>query len=599
MKKKKMKTPPLGKRLLAYMLFIVAVFLATVSYQQWRVDQKRHWEQAQHVEAITLNRSLSGNYLAARFAASVDDLHSASYYYDHSLDATKDKEFVMQHALPAAIGAGDLAQALRLAGTMDLNKPSLNAQLGVMAVLVDGFKRQDAEKVAKNLPLMRDDGFGRLLSPLIVAWASVLQNKPEEGIARLNQMEKDYPTVRPLVNAQKALIYEVGKKPEQAEKYFLQSLDDNLSLRSAWMIGQFYERQGNRDKALDIYRKMSEKIPDATLSQMALQRIQDDGLNKNPVATVVGDGVAAALYDVASVLYQESSPRMAVLYGQLAYYLTPQDPFVNLLLGDIFASSMVRNSAEAYYRSAAETHDLSVLAQLRLASLYESVGQTDEALDILQELRKNDLTKRQATTEIADMYRRQEEFSKAIPYYDEVIAGIDKPKESDWPIYYARAICLERGNKLEASEDDLHQALQLSPDQPEVLNYLAYTWADHGKNLDKALQMLQRALAGSPQDPYITDSVGWALYRLGRFEEAIPYLDTAAQGLPDDMTVNDHLGDAYWRVGRRLEAQFQWKRALKGATDKEKSQADAIRKKLIKGLPETSLTENIKTKLRG
>ncbi len=219
--KRRFRKPSLRTRAAIYALFTASAVLCAVSYKQWQDGQRRYWEQMQHVEAMKLNKSLSGNYLAARFAVAVDDLRSASHYYDRSLEYTKDKDFIIQRALPAAIGAGDIKEALRLSQGMDLKQPSLNAQLGVMVQLIDAFKRSDAAKVAELLPLMREEGFGRLLSPLIMTWSEALKQKPAEAVARLDQMEKEYPTVKPLINAQKAVVYEVQKKNDLAEKYFL------------------------------------------------------------------------------------------------------------------------------------------------------------------------------------------------------------------------------------------------------------------------------------------------------------------------------------------------------------------------------------------
>src|SRR5690606_3334786 len=180
------------------------------------------------------------------------------------------------------------------------------------------------------------------------------------------------------------------------------------------------------------------------------------------------------------------------------------------------------------------------------------------AIALLEEMGKDSIIRRNAMTEMADIHRRDADFKAAIPYYTKAIETIETPSESDWPLYYARGICYERAKEWDKAEADLQTALKLSPQQPEVLNYLAYSWADSGKNLDQALDMLQNALAGAPDDPYITDSVGWALYKIGRFQDAVPYLEAAVQQLPADPTINDHLGDIYWRVGRKVEARFQW-----------------------------------------
>jgi tetratricopeptide (TPR) repeat protein len=115
-----------------------------------------------------------------------------------------------------------------------------------------------------------------------------------------------------------------------------------------------------------------------------------------------------------------------------------------------------------------------------------------------------------------------------------------------------------------------------------VLNYLGYTWIDRGENLEQGMELLQRALKQRPDDGAITDSVGWAYYRLGKYDLAVEYLERAIQLKADDATIVDHLGDAYWHVGRRREARFQWERALAGKPEPDR--IDIIKRKLVEGL---------------
>jgi Flp pilus assembly protein TadD len=156
----------------------------------------------------------------------------------------------------------------------------------------------------------------------------------------------------------------------------------------------------------------------------------------------------------------------------------------------------------------------------------------------------------------------------------------------DWPLYYARGVAEERSHRWAEAERDLQYALKLSPDQPQVLNYLGYSWVDQGRNLPQAVAMLEKARALSPYDGYIVDSVGWAYFRLGRYRDASKTLEQAVLLVPGDATINEHLGDAYWMTGRRLDAHFQWNHALAfGAIDKQKTE---IEKKIQSGLTITA-----------
>ena len=206
----------------------------------------------------------------------------------------------------------------------------------------------------------------------------------------------------------------------------------------------------------------------------------------------------------------------------------------------------------------------------------------EAAVEVLSQLAKVYPDLPDVHLSLADTLRQLERFEEATPAYDHAIELIGEPERRHWPIYFSRGITLERTDRWDEAERDFRFALELEPDQPQVLNYLGYSLVELKTNLDEALDMIERAVEGRPNDGYITDSLGWVLYRLGRYDEAVVHMERAAELMPVDPIINDHLGDVYWAVGRQLEAQFQWRRAL--SFDPEPQEADRIRRKLEVGL---------------
>ena len=166
------------------------------------------------------------------------------------------------------------------------------------------------------------------------------------------------------------------------------------------------------------------------------------------------------------------------------------------------------------------------------------------------------------------------------------VALFEEDAEAQWLVYFSRGITHEREDRWPEAEADFRKALELRPDQPQVLNYLGYSMVEMQENLDEALDMIERAVAAQPDSGYIVDSLGWVLYRLGRYDEALVQMERAVELLPVDPVVNDHLGDVYWAVGRKREAEFQWHRALSFIELGESNDAepDRIRRKLEIGL---------------
>ena len=206
---------------------------------------------------------------------------------------------------------------------------------------------------------------------------------------------------------------------------------------------------------------------------------------------------------------------------------------------------------------------------------------------MLQQLTRSHGTLPSVHSALGDALRAQDDFKAAIKSYDKAIELTPDSNPQRWVLYYARGIAEERLGNGEASERDFRAALEINPDQPQVLNYLGYSLVEQGRNLDEALNMIERAVAASPDSGYIVDSLGWVLYRLGRYEEAVDQMERAVELVAVDPVLNDHLGDVYWSVGRQREAEFQWRRALSFVDPEDQdSEADPkrMRRKLEVGL---------------
>ena len=221
---------------------------------------------------------------------------------------------------------------------------------------------------------------------------------------------------------------------------------------------------------------------------------------------------------------------------------------------------------------------------MRAALNQQRLGRGDAAVVDLKKLVAADPGDSESWVALGDTYRAAEKYAEAITAYDAAEKAIVTPARRDWPMFYARAMAKERLKRLDDSEIDIQIALKLSPDQPELLNYLGYSWVDRGRKIPEALAMLEKARKLRPYDGYIVDSVGWAYYQLGDFEQAVVHIERAVELLPADPIIAEHLGDAYWRVGRKLEARFQWQHARDNKP--EPDDLKRIEDKIKNGMPE-------------
>jgi len=209
-------------------------------------------------------------------------------------------------------------------------------------------------------------------------------------------------------------------------------------------------------------------------------------------------------------------------------------------------------------------------------------GKHEAAIEVLEQLVKSHGNLASVHSALGDVLRQQERYGEAAKAYSQALKLIPEPSQGDWFLFYARGISYERDDQWDKAEADFLAALKLNPDQPQVMNYLGYSMLEKQIRLEDALEMIERAVKARPRDGYITDSLGWALYRLRRFDEAVGYMERAAELEPVDPIVSDHLGDALWAVGRKVEAKFQWQRAM--SFEPEDADAKRIRRKLEVGL---------------
>jgi Flp pilus assembly protein TadD len=258
-----------------------------------------------------------------------------------------------------------------------------------------------------------------------------------------------------------------------------------------------------------------------------------------------------------------------------------------LALGDILPGDRIEtlqkyDDAIAAYRDVRHDAPYWRLAAIQIAIDEARMDKNELATADLKKLSIESPDDIEVWTALGDAYRSGEHWADAAAAYDHAVKTLGAPAKKDWPLFYARAISEERSRRWDTAEADLMEALKLSPDEPQVLNYLGYSWVDQGRNIPQALGMLEKARQLKPFDGYIVDSVGWAYFKLGRYDDAAKTLEDAILLVPGDPTINDHLGDAFWRVGKKLDARFQWSHALAFGPDADEK--STLEKKLKDGL---------------
>jgi tetratricopeptide (TPR) repeat protein len=316
-------------------------------------------------------------------------------------------------------------------------------------------------------------------------------------------------------------------------------------------------------------------------------RLASGGQVPFSLVTSPKDGVAEVFYSLGQALAADTSADFVLLYARIAEYLSPRHIDATMMSAELLESLGQFDLATAAYKSVPRDHPSFAMAEMGRAESLRRAERFDAAVEVLDQLASQYPDLPLVHVSAGDLYRQLERFEEGAQAYDRALELYAAAGEDQWFVHYARAICFERIGEWEKAEADFRRALELNPEHPQVLNYLGYSLVEKQIKLDEALAMIELAVEKQPNSGYIVDSLGWVLYRLGRYEESIVHMERAAELMPVDPVVNDHLGDVLWAVGRFTEAEFQWKRALSFIdedTPEQDVDPDRIRRKLEVGL---------------
>ncbi|HTW50367.1 MAG TPA: tetratricopeptide repeat protein [Stellaceae bacterium] len=523
---------------------------------------------------------LYGDYLAGRHAEQMRDYPAAASWFEKAITADPNSPELISRTFLMAVGAGNFDRAQPLA-QQELKVDPTDALAGLV-MIVERLKANDDAGAVKYAAALPSDGVHRFVGPLALAWTRMATGDLQGADAALQQLDK-FNGFKPLKDFQLGLLYDFAGQVDKADSYYAKTLADNdqLNWRLTDAIANFYERHGKADKAKALYQKFIDQNIGSEIAQTVLSA-RPPGVPKAMINSAT-DGLAEAMFDLASVLNQTETIDLALIYDRYALWLQPDFRLAQLLLADVLSTQNEPAQSLAVLQAIPKNSPYSWSARLRAAADLEDLDRSDEAIAQLRAMAAEQPKTVGADIQLGDILRNKKRYDEAAAAYNEAIERSKADGIPDrWALFYDRGVSYERAGDWQKAEADLEQALALKPDQPLILNYLGYSWVDRGEKLDQGLKMIEKAVELRPEDGYIVDSLGWAHYRMGDYAGAVEYLERAVELVPSDSTINNHLGDAYWRTGRLTEARYQWRRALQFGPDKDDLQP--LETKLEKGL---------------
>ena len=531
-------------------------------------------------QGVTAGDTLAGNYLAGRQAQIEGDMDAAAVFFGAALLADPEEFALIRRTFLVYLSDGRMDEAHALAKRIiDLSDQDTFAAFSVATTHIASGRYEEARQILLKLNI---SGLNSYLVPLLMAWSYVGDGDTDQALAMLSPLSINQGT-KMLHDAHAALVNVAGGRLEEAEKLFgtLMESQGSMTIRTTELFGALYEQLGEFEKAAALYHGYVNEHGSSRYMTDAIKRAEQH--ESSGIASMTAqEGVAEAMYDMASSLRQQNSFETALLLGRFGLHLRPAFPSLKLMMGSTLESMGRYSDANEVYATIHPDVPYAWNAQLRIATNLDDMGDVDSAIATLKEMSKNNPDKSDPFIELGDVYRSAEKFEQAVENYNAAFARIPELSGRHWSLLYARGIALERSGEWELAEADFLKALEFRPEQPYVLNYLGYSWVEKGMNLDRASDMIRKAVALRPNDGYIVDSLGWVYYQLGDFSQAVTELERAVELLPDDSILNDHLGDAYWKVGRTREARFQWRRSL--SLEPDADTAPLIQSKIDSGM---------------
>ena len=541
---------------------------------------------AQSNDRIRVN-SLAGAFLAARVAETDADFDNAISFYTRALAFDPRNNSLKQNLMVALIASGEFDRALVYAG--DLKEVPEVERFSRVALAVDAFRKGDFGDAKFLLKLSLESDLDRLITSLMSAWAAYGAGEGDAAVEMAESLEG--PAWFDVFSAyHTALIGEGSGNYDAAKKAYQRIIANPATataapetfLRAIESYAGFLASGGDTKAALAMIDEV-ERVQLGRLDMTELRERLNAGEALRPLVGSAADGASEVLLNVGTALNRGGGEDFVRLYLRMALALRPDNVPALMQLAALAEQTDNAEEAVAFYERVPDSAPQKKLAELQLGLNLADLKRYDEATAHLEAVLARAPDDRRAFLALGSVYSSRMDYRAAANVYDRAVEAIGEPDRADWNIFYQRGIAYERLKEWEKAEPNFFKALDLYPDQPQVLNYLGYSWVDMDRNLERGLELIRKAVELRPSDGYIVDSLGWAYYRLGRYDEAAKELERAVSLMPDDPILNDHLGDAYWRVGRRLEARFQWNHARD--LDPEPDLLAEVFKKLKDGLP--------------
>ena len=519
--------------------------------------------------------SYYGSLLAGQIAKYNNENKIASKYYRFANQKNPKNNDILELSLMSSILSGDIKLALEDLEKYGNNLSIKNSKISQLLKFIKYIKNENYKKALNLLNKNEEIIITSKVQPIIKAWLADSFSNAKSEIDQFEYKSNGL-VMSDIYFIHLALINNFYKDKQNAINIFEKTLNSGIDNRLRHMF--FYRNLiENKIEENKIIKSFVNKNPSHSFNIY----VNKKNLSDFKISTKK-DGISESLFNIAEALYSQRMYDLSIAYCYLSLYLNKNN-FINYyLLSQNFIMLQKAENAISVLQNIPLNSYLGWNSFLKIADINLNLNNYSKAENFILQLKKYSSNRVDVHYKLGEIYHNKKDYDKAIKAFNEAISLLKISSEENWYLYYSRGMSYERSNQWEKAEKDFLYALELSPQQPLVLNYLGYTWIDYGINLKKAENFIREAIKLRPKDGYFIDSLGWAYYRQGKYDLAVLELEKAVGLIPNDPVINDHLGDALFRAGYYNEARYQWNRAL--LYEPEKELKENIKFKLKKGL---------------
>ncbi len=559
-----------------YIVFLL-LFIANYSHLNANILENK--------KRLVKNSNYFSNYLSGSVSLQKNDSKKAYGFFENIENlGTYHSEFNLKY-VETLVNNGKIEEAYIFIKKLDKSYQSLYPYN--LILFVYDFKKERYSKLKNYISLPKQSLSDPLLTELyqnLGLWADLSNKNIEELNQKIGTSNSSFKNVS---LTQKILINLYLDNPKNIDLYFNEISNQKELGRYNYFYLSYYLEKNNKDKINDIINRNLEISSENLLFKQLFLDSRENKfykIDKFYKRKNINHGLAELFYLFANFYQNYEQVQISNFYLNLSEYLNPNFQSNKVLKVEnlIILNNLEQSEKEikVIEKLGKEFYWYANLTRLRFLPNINS----EKQINLLESfLKNNEFFASEKYFELANFIRANKNYSKSIELYEKSIASKKDTKDGDWIYYYNLAISQERAGLWENAEKSFLQALKISPKQPEVLNYLAYSWLEKKINLDKAKEMLVEAVNISKGRGYILDSLGWAYFLLKDYDKAEEILQTAYEKEPSEAVIYDHYGDVLWTNGKEIQARYVWQNAIK-LKNIEQDLKESINKKIIFGL---------------